>query len=110
MLSLPPDPNSAARPAPPAFASPRFQRLDQPRQRRHRRGSIRGESRGERLLAHLEERARSRGIARLFALTTQTSHWFRERGFEPAARDDLPEIRRALYDTQRNSRIFIKTL
>ena len=65
---------------------------------------------GERLLEHLETRAGLAGIRRLFVLTTQTAHWFRERGFVPAAIDDLPLRRRELYNYRRNSKVFIKTL
>ncbi|CAL1239873.1 amino-acid N-acetyltransferase [Candidatus Methylocalor cossyra] len=70
----------------------------------------RGEKRGERLLAHIEGAARAAGLQRLFALTTQTAHWFRERGFEPADVADLPEARRAVYNPRRNSKVLIKRL
>ncbi|MBK1644295.1 amino-acid N-acetyltransferase [Thiocapsa imhoffii] len=66
--------------------------------------------RGDRLLAHMEDVARTMGIARLFVLTTQTAHWFRERGFEPASIDALPMQRQTLYNFQRNSKVFIKTI
>jgi len=67
-------------------------------------------ARGDELLKHIEGIASGRGIARLFVLTTQTAHWFRERGFEPARPEDLPMERKALYNYQRNSKIFIKAL
>jgi len=70
----------------------------------------RGSERGARLLAHMEQQARSRGIARLFLLTTQTAHWFRERGFEPGELKDLPMRKRELYNYRRNSKVFIKVL
>jgi amino-acid N-acetyltransferase len=66
--------------------------------------------RGEKLLAHLEKEARNQGIARLFVLTTQTAHWFRERGFEPARLADLPMARQTLYNYQRRSQVYFKTL
>jgi amino-acid N-acetyltransferase len=66
--------------------------------------------RGDRLLAHMEAIARTSGIGRLFVLTTQTAHWFRERGFEPAPTDALPMQRQALYNFRRNSHVFIKAL
>lgn len=65
---------------------------------------------GDTLLAHVEERAREQRLDRLFVLTTRTAHWFRERGFVPGQIDHLPVARRALYNYQRNSRIFLKTL
>ncbi|GAB6047889.1 amino-acid N-acetyltransferase [Methyloparacoccus murrellii] len=69
----------------------------------------RGE-RGTRLLAHIETLATRSGLRRLFVLTTQTAHWFRERGFEPAGVGDLPPSRQGAYNRQRNSKVLIKTL
>jgi amino-acid N-acetyltransferase len=70
----------------------------------------RATGRGDRLLAHMEDIARTAGIERLFVLTTQTAHWFRERGFEPAPIGALPMERQALYNFQRNSQVYIKAL
>ncbi|MDX5332474.1 MAG: amino-acid N-acetyltransferase [Gammaproteobacteria bacterium] len=64
--------------------------------------------RGDVLLAYLEARARKIGLERLFVLTTETLHWFRERGFNPGSLDDLPVKRRELYNYQRNSKILYK--
>lgn len=66
--------------------------------------------RGEQLLEYVERRAREQGLDRLFVLTTQTAHWFRERGFEPARVQQLPEGRRAVYNKRRKSKILIKEL
>ncbi|MGB5734035.1 MAG: amino-acid N-acetyltransferase, partial [Thiohalocapsa sp.] len=41
----------------------------------------RDRGRGDRLLARMEALARERGLTNIFVLTTQTAHWFRERGF-----------------------------
>ena len=38
------------------------------------------------------------------------AQWFLERGFEPAPLSDLPESRRAMYDSKRNSKIYTKSL
>jgi amino-acid N-acetyltransferase len=46
----------------------------------------------------------------LFVLTTRTAHWFRERGFVPSSVERLPSARASLYNYQRNSKIFEKTL
>ncbi|MFB1486032.1 MULTISPECIES: amino-acid N-acetyltransferase [unclassified Thiocapsa] len=70
----------------------------------------RASGRGDRLLARMEDIARAAGIERLFVLTTQTAHWFRERGFEPASLGALPMERQALYNFQRNSQVYIKVL
>lgn len=65
---------------------------------------------GERLLKHLENRARAAGITKLFVLTTRTAHWFLKRGFVPASVDDLPKNRQRMYNWQRKSLVFIKSL
>ncbi len=69
-----------------------------------------GAGRGDALLTLLERRAREQGLVGLFVLTTRTAHWFQERGFEPAALDDLPMARQALYNYQRNARVFVKKM
>jgi amino-acid N-acetyltransferase len=66
--------------------------------------------RGDELLERIEERARAAGLKTLFVLTTRTAHWFRERGFEPSGVERLPAARASLYNFQRNSKIFEKTL
>jgi amino-acid N-acetyltransferase len=70
----------------------------------------RGGNRGDRLLANMENKARQQGIERLFTLTTQTAHWFEERGFEKADLRDLPMRKLALYNYRRNAKVFIKKL
>jgi len=65
---------------------------------------------GEQLLKRIETRARAVGIRHLFVLTTVTSHWFRERGFVEKTLADLPEEKRLVYNLQRRSKIFAKTL
>ena len=65
---------------------------------------------GERLLRRIESRARAEGLNRLFVLTTRTAHWFIKRGFAPATVDDLPVERQRLYNWQRRSQIFVKSL
>ena len=66
--------------------------------------------RGDTLLRHMESLARAQGLNRLFVLTTQTSHWFQERGFEAASLDALPMEKKALYNWRRNSLVFMKAL
>ena len=46
----------------------------------------------------------------LFVLTTQTTPWFLEQGFEACSLEDLPEERQQLYNLQRNSKVLIKHL
>jgi len=66
--------------------------------------------RGDYLLAEVEREARAGGIERLFVLTTQATHWFKERGFEDAGISDLPIARRQLYNYERGSKVLIKKL
>ncbi|MDA0697259.1 MAG: amino-acid N-acetyltransferase [Proteobacteria bacterium] len=72
--------------------------------------SYRKSNRGSQILQFLETKAKQQGIQQLFVLTTRTAHWFLEQGFIPASVDDLPNARQALYNYQRNSLVFKKTL
>ncbi|HSB94997.1 MAG TPA: amino-acid N-acetyltransferase [Spongiibacteraceae bacterium] len=70
----------------------------------------RGADRGERLLAALETKAAGLGLSKVFILTTRTAHWFQEQGFVPASLEELPPQKQALYNYQRNSKVFVKEL
>ena len=72
--------------------------------------SMQGMGLGERMMAHIEKRARREGMKELFVLTTRTAHWFIKRGFMPATVNDLPSNRQKIYNWQRKSQIFIKKL
>ncbi|MDY6814472.1 MAG: amino-acid N-acetyltransferase [Pseudomonadota bacterium] len=72
--------------------------------------SYRRAGRGDELLAMIEKLARGQGIQKLFVLTTQTEHWFRERGFLPSSVQSLPGPKLASYNSQRNSKVFCKPL
>ncbi len=72
--------------------------------------SYRNHGRGDELLQAMERNAKQTGIGKLFVLTTQAAHWFRERGFRKASIDQLPIKKRDLYNYQRNSKVFIKRL
>ena len=65
---------------------------------------------GERLLKRIEARAKTAGVSKLFVLTTRTAHWFINRGFAAASVDDLPIERQQMYNWQRRSQIFMKSL
>ena len=65
---------------------------------------------GEQLMKRIEARARAVGIKRLFVLTTITSQWFKERGFVAQSVDELPEEKRLVYNLQRRSKVFAKTV
>ncbi len=66
--------------------------------------------RGDELLAMIEKLARGQGIEKLFVLTTQTEHWFRERGFLPSDVGSLPGPKLATYNSRRKSKVFVKPL
>jgi amino-acid N-acetyltransferase len=70
----------------------------------------RGGGRGERLMRHVEREAKRLKLKQLFVLTTRTAHWFVERGFAPAEVEALPMRKKALYNWQRRSKVFIKPL
>ena len=74
------------------------------------RQDYRGGNRADRLLSTLETECRNQGVKQLFVLTTRTAQWFEERGFKPASIDALPLEKQQLYNYQRNSKVFIKTL
>jgi amino-acid N-acetyltransferase len=66
--------------------------------------------RGAALLHAIEARALQDGIKKLVVLTTRTAHWFREHGFVSGDTSDLPIRKKALYNYQRNSKVFYKLL
>jgi len=70
----------------------------------------RREGRAETLLEMAEQFAVKHGVQRMFVLTARTAHWFQERGFVEATLADLPVERLAMYNYQRRSKVFIKTL
>ncbi len=63
-----------------------------------------------RLFDTIVQDAKKKGLTQLFVLTTQTAHWFLERGFVEAQVADLPAQKQSLYNYQRNSRIFSKAI
>lgn len=70
----------------------------------------RGNNLGGILLDYVGRLAKNKGLSTLLVLTTQTTDWFRERGFKEGSVDDLPDAKKALYNFQRNSNILIKNL
>lgn len=65
---------------------------------------------GEELFLNIEEQAIKQGVEKLFILTTQTAHWFLERGFIEADVEDLPVSKKEFYNYQRNSKVLIESL
>lgn len=65
---------------------------------------------GEAILNHMSSLAKSQKMKKLFVLTTRTAHWFVEREFKEADVDQLPKEKKALYNYQRRSKVFVKNL
>ena len=70
----------------------------------------RGGGRGDKLFYFCENEAKDLGFKTLFCLTTHTEHWFLERGFLEGNLEKLPQQKQLLYNFQRKSKVFIKTL
>lgn len=66
--------------------------------------------RGETLLSLIEKKAQQLNVEQLFVLSSKTTHWFIERGFESATLESLPVERQKMYNYQRRSKVFIKLL
>jgi amino-acid N-acetyltransferase len=58
----------------------------------------------------IEQRAKKLRLARLYVLTTRASGWFIERGFVVSDPSRLPKQKRDLYNWQRRSLVYEKTL
>jgi amino-acid N-acetyltransferase len=70
----------------------------------------RGARRGQDLLKHLEEQAKSQNLEEIFVLTTRAAQWFQERGFHARCIAELPVKRQLTYNLQRNSKMYVKEL
>lgn len=68
-----------------------------------------GSARGQRLFEHVSQKAKQLKLRKLFVLSTQTAHWFIERGFRPSSITELPESLKKLYNPARNSKVLCKT-
>jgi amino-acid N-acetyltransferase len=65
---------------------------------------------GDVLLKHIAARAQAMKLQKLFVLTTRTAHWFIERGFKEIDVEQLPAQKKTLYNYQRRSKVFVRTL
>ena len=70
----------------------------------------RGTGRARQLLDELIAEARALSLTHVFVLTTQSTHWFLEQGFEAASLDDLPVEKQQLYNWQRNAAVLRRTV
>lgn len=67
-------------------------------------------ARGSDLLSFLTHKAQNQSIRRLFVRSTQTVHWFVERGFVECAVEDLPEPIRSAYNYERKAKVLYRDL
>ncbi|MDN2663795.1 amino-acid N-acetyltransferase [Psychromonas sp. 14N.309.X.WAT.B.A12] len=67
-------------------------------------------ARADNLVAHVERKARQLGLESIFVLTTQSIHWFRERGFVFAEIEHLPNAKKEMYNLKRNSKVLVKKI
>ncbi|WP_394753421.1 amino-acid N-acetyltransferase [Crenothrix sp.] len=69
-----------------------------------------GAARGQRLFDYACLKAKKLNLNSLFVLSTQTTHWFIERGFVLSDINSLPAPLKKLYNPQRNSKILYRAL
>eukprot|EP00560_Eucampia_antarctica_P009803 CAMPEP_0197828918 /NCGR_PEP_ID=MMETSP1437-20131217/5414_1 /TAXON_ID=49252 ORGANISM="Eucampia antarctica, Strain CCMP1452" /NCGR_SAMPLE_ID=MMETSP1437 /ASSEMBLY_ACC=CAM_ASM_001096 /LENGTH=640 /DNA_ID=CAMNT_0043430335 /DNA_START=140 /DNA_END=2059 /DNA_ORIENTATION=+ len=72
--------------------------------------AYRSQGRGDAMLGYLERLSVQCGCSNVFVLSTQTMEWFIERGFKLATIDALPPSRKALYNYERRSKIYMKEI
>jgi len=65
---------------------------------------------GDALLGFIERKSYALGVRRLFILSTQSFHWFLERGFEEITVENVPESKRVKVDRSRKSKVYQKQL
>ena len=65
----------------------------------------RGAGRARQLLSELLNQAKDQSLDHVFVLTTQSTHWFLEQGFEAASLEQLPVEKQRLYNWQRNAAV-----
>ncbi|AYN24626.1 amino-acid N-acetyltransferase [Buchnera aphidicola] len=67
----------------------------------------RNSSRGDLLLKKIKFNAKKMNLKKLFVLTTQSIHWFQERGFILVNVEMLPESKKRMYNYQRCSKMLM---
>jgi len=72
--------------------------------------TYRKSGKGDAMLSYLERIGIKSGATSLFVLSTQTMQWFMERGFKEVGIDDLPMSKKAVYNHERKSKIYIKNI
>ncbi len=70
----------------------------------------RNQGRGDAMLCFLERLSVMCECPNVFVLSTQTMEWFIEHGYSPVDVDELPPSRKAVYNYQRKSKIYMKKI
>ena len=65
---------------------------------------------GMKLLNYCEKKIKNKNTEYAFIFTTQSEHWFEEKGFVEADKNTMPTERRKIYHLERNSKFFTKKL
>ncbi len=68
------------------------------------------QGKGELLFKFIESIAVKNNTKKIFVLTTQTEHWFIEKGFSEITIESLPVEKQDIYNFQRNSKALIKKI
>ncbi|GFO71146.1 amino-acid N-acetyltransferase [Bathymodiolus japonicus methanotrophic gill symbiont] len=67
-------------------------------------------ARGNQLLEQLYSKAKQQSLNKLFALSTQTMHWFKERNFQDSDFSALPAALQKSYNHMRNAKVLVHHL
>ncbi len=73
-------------------------------------GDYQRSARGNRLLEFIYRKAKQQNLKTLYVLSTQTMHWFIERGFVPSSAEQLPDTIKALYNPERKSKVLYQNI
>ena len=65
---------------------------------------------GEKLLKFCEQEAKKLKYDEIFILTTQSEHWFAEKGFKEKSKELMPTLKKETYQSERNSKYLTKNL
>ena len=71
---------------------------------------FRGRGFASQLVSELEAKATQLNKTGVFVLSTQTTHWFMERGYKPTSSEQLPTNRKSLYSSERKPKVLYKAL
>lgn len=65
---------------------------------------------GSKLIKFCEKKAKTHDVNEIFILTTQSEHWFIEKGFKVDDKELMPKKRKIIYQLERNSKFLTKKI